>query len=129
MTLSIRKEQLRELRAVPAHEEFKTWLLLHVRTFFRRELAQLDDDAVRTWLAEALDRADSYGIYKSENIVRYVNLEMVLGPSFGDAPEIPWAGNILNAKDISERHKLRVLNLLADGSVRATRRPPGGAWS
>jgi len=81
----------------------------HVRRFFPEESAGQGDEALRETVATALFRARSYGIETRYDLLRFINHVYALGERFDADPGFPWAGEILNRRDVPARLRMDAL--------------------
>lgn len=110
--LRIRRDQTRVFGDL-ARQRFDRWLVGHVHRHWPDRIARIgDDSALGAVLREAVARANAFGIARSANIARYVNLVMLLGPGFPDDARVSWAGDLLRSVELDEEHKLRSIRQL-----------------
>lgn len=83
-------------------------LIAIIRRDNAKELAAWDpgDERLRVVIAEGLSKAASYGVEDEADLVRYVKLMAILGPSFDEDATLPWAGEILRRKAVGSPRKL-----------------------
>ena len=86
----IKQEQLDafERRGVRALQES---IADHVRAFFPRQTAEMDAEALRSCVEDAVQRALGRGLELEPDICVYVDLVVVFGPGFEDDARYPWA--------------------------------------
>lgn len=82
-----------------------------VRRDYARELAAWDpgDEGLRAAIEAAIARAESYGVVREDDIVRYIKLMAILGPRFDEDATLPWAGGILRKKIMGMPRRLDAL--------------------
>ena len=85
----IRSEQMAILR----RENLRSRLYSHAREAAPKVCAQMTAEHVRAVVDHCLNRCRHYGITRSYDMMRYLNLMFVFGFAF-DA-ELPWAANAL----------------------------------
>jgi hypothetical protein len=86
--LTIRKEQLRIFED-RRRREFEQALARHIKRFFPHECERGD---VEGFVRLGIDRAEYHGCETEREIALYLNLMAMLGSSFDEDPQIPWAG-------------------------------------
>jgi hypothetical protein len=94
--LIIRQEQFRALTGA-FDEEFERAMVQYLRRQFPRECLDRSDDDLQSFVRRAKERAARYDIELHEDICRFANLMMVLGPEFDTDPGIGWARQILSS--------------------------------
>lgn len=82
----------------------------HVRRFFPEESAGQDDGAVHATVRDALLLARWYGIETQYDLLRFINHIYILGERFDVHPDFPWAGGILNQREIPARQRMDALS-------------------
>jgi hypothetical protein len=107
--LTIRDHQLRVFEA-EARARFDSWLLNHAHTYFPDRVARIGDDtALSARLFNAVARAEEAGLKATQNLVAYVNLVLLLGPTFASDARVPWAHQILSNPRLDEWQKVNRL--------------------
>ena len=96
--LTIRREQLRALGSI-ARRGFEATLVSHFYEFFPQECEALGRAQATRVVQAGIARATPLGYRDNREIGLYINLMFMLGASFEDDPQIPWAGE--QVRDLS----------------------------
>jgi len=99
--LRIRKEQYDSL-VQQAVRDFENRMYAHVTKVFPDECKALGEEGVRRSIKEGIERAARYGIEVEQDVARYIDLMFILGHGFDKDAELPWAGEILEDRNLSD---------------------------
>jgi len=95
--LTIRQEQMVAFRKTEV-EKFADHALAHVRKFFPKQAERLGLGE-RALIRHGIERAAHYGITGRSDVLKYIDLSIVLGREFDVDPKLPWANRILVRED------------------------------
>jgi hypothetical protein len=95
--LTIRKEQMVVFREPAIHDYVKR-TVLYLTERFPEKCDVLGEPKLRETVKYGIQRSASYGITTEADVRRYIELMLMFGPDFDQAPELPWASSILNNK-------------------------------
>ena len=103
----VRSEQLAALGRV-REAQFIGEMVIHLRSHFPREVAELDDDGLRARIEASLSRARGYALSSKQDCIRFLNLCASFGWNFDQEPSRPWIGEYLRDVEIeSPSERLR----------------------
>lgn len=105
MTLVIRRSQIRAFRRQRWYK-LEGDVLDHVQSCWPEFCATREDVELRQWVGRVLGRARSWGFRFPEDLARFVDLAVVLGPDFDRKP---WAAPILRSPDTDRLRMERLL--------------------
>ena len=92
--LVIRQAQLRALE----ESQFQGWLIEHVRQFFPEWCAR--QATLGPVIAAGLARARGHGFTEAADLCRFVDLGCAFGEHFDEDVRLPWASELLHAREI-----------------------------
>ncbi len=95
---TIRKEQITVLHKVET-EKFVNRAVVHVKEFFPKQFESLGTDKLREIVRHGIERADHYRITAKAEVLKYIDFMVLCGRDFDTAPELRWAGEILNSEN------------------------------
>jgi hypothetical protein len=96
--LTLRREQLL-LLAAPQRERFIQYAVGYVAKHFPDQHAALGAESSRRAVADAIERAESYGFERDADVLAYVTLVFMFGRDFDRDPEHAWAGEVLRSPE------------------------------
>ena len=99
--LTIRREQLTVFSDVEVRR-FEDWTIDHLKRFFPKECAAAGDIRLRSLVQHGILRARSHRITAKRDVVKYVDLMLVLGRDFDTDRRLRWAANILAQRSPSD---------------------------
>lgn len=100
--LRIRREQMRAFEKY-MRARFETEMLTHLRSLFPTRLADTPDDQLRQTIHDRIERAASYDIAIEDDVRRFLEAVVVLGP---DLDTNPWAAEILRDETLDSAQKM-----------------------
>src|SRR5262245_52446241 len=103
----IRKEQMDAL-ARHLEESFALRMVRHLLDDFPVQVAalELQEKDLPPLVRRGMANAERYGVVYEEDVERYIECLVLLGPDFDQDPRYPWAAEILNKKELSGRAKM-----------------------
>jgi hypothetical protein len=117
--LTIRKEQF----AVFEKEEIKKFeepTYLHLNILYPERCQDIGEPKLRRMIQYGIKRAASHGIQLENDVRKYIEVMLVLGPDFDNDPHFPWAASILTDESLkdpklkaSRLHETAMKNLAA----------------
>lgn len=107
--LIIRKEQMEVLSRYMV-EQFVDRAAAHLRSSFIEQTKALTDDDIRALINSGIEKAEGFDLTIEEDVTRYLELMIIYGKDFDSDPGISWAGEILNAQDLSGAEKIERLD-------------------
>jgi hypothetical protein len=96
--LTIRQEQMVAFRKAEL-EKFVDHVSTHVRKFFPKQAEELGREGELALIRYGIERAARYGITGRSDVLKYIDLSILLGRQFDVDPKLPWAGKILVRED------------------------------
>jgi hypothetical protein len=99
--LTIRKEQF----AVFEKNEIKKFedpTYLHLNILYPERCQDIGEPKLRRMIQYGVKRAFSYAIQLENDVRKYIEVMLLLGPDFDKDPKFPWATSILNDKNLSD---------------------------
>tara|TARA_R110002126_G_scaffold6119_2_gene32176 strand:+ start:1906 stop:2268 length:363 start_codon:yes stop_codon:yes gene_type:complete len=106
--LKIRPEQ-QTILLEAKRKRFVTRLIAHLRRHWTEDVAAMDDAALGEYVVQERVKAEDYGISIEADVVKYVEVSCLLGPSFDNDSAYPWAKTILRHPDWRGRVKAQLL--------------------
>jgi hypothetical protein len=103
--LTIRNEQMLVFRRNLEHE-FIERLADRLEIVFPDRAAALGRAAVEKQAGSAYSRARSYGLNSKSDVIRFVDVDFVVGADFENAPDMKWALLMLQDDDLSPANKI-----------------------
>lgn len=97
--IAIRPDQM-DAFAEAALKNFENSMVDHVRQFLPRHLEILGEPTVRQVIRLGIDRGSVYGLISQHDLCLYITLMFLLGSSFDEDPQLPWADTILSDESI-----------------------------
>ena len=107
--LVIRKEQMAVMSEY-MFDNFISDMVVHLRNDYPREIESMDDDSLRVFIRESIERANSFNIRASENLEFFLDCEVVYGPAFYTHQDYVWAKVILLDEKNDETEKMSQIN-------------------
>jgi hypothetical protein len=114
----IRPAQI-EAFASPYTQDFEPGAMAHIQVAFPKHYGFLQDDGARAVIAHGRDRAREYGLGDRRSTLLYIDFTLLLGRSFDEDPQLPWAAAILNDPSLGRQKPLDVIH--TEPPVRAVR--------
>jgi hypothetical protein len=96
--LTIRDQQLQMI----AQGIFESWMEEHLNEFLAEEISSLSAPEIRVRIRNAVETARRHRFVTQSQWCRYVDLTFVLGPSFDEDPNLPWAAEILRDARVTD---------------------------
>jgi hypothetical protein len=103
---------------------FETWLETHLQTYFPNVCKQMTRKEFERFVRYAIKRARSHGFHRNQEIVRFTNLLALVGPTFDEDVDLPWASQILHSGD-PPALRLARLESAAEAHIWGPARPGG----
>ena len=100
--------------AAVLHDRFVRTAVQHVRVCFPEDAEELGARGVEALVGEVLQRAAGHGFEIGEDLLRYLNLAVMLGAAFDCAPEFPWAARTLKNRSLDAGEKLAAMESEVD---------------
>ena len=99
--LTIRKEQF---AVFEKHEikKFEDPTYLHLNILYPERCQDIGEPRLRRMIQYGIKRAASYGIRLENDVRKYIEVMLLLGPDFDKDPKFPWAASLLNDKDLGD---------------------------
>lgn len=91
----IRRTQLAAFSKA-AFGDFEDRMVAHLRSSFPEEAARRSEPELRSLIALAVERAAPWGLTREYDVCLYLHVMLALGPRFDEAPELPFAREILS---------------------------------
>jgi hypothetical protein len=88
--LTIRNDQFRVLAQAP-RRAFEDELIEFARRHYRRESTEIGPDQMREAARTAIVRAEAFGLATKRQVTTYFSMALLLGSSFDEDPQLPWA--------------------------------------
>jgi len=97
--------------SAPHTERFIHRMVEHLRDRFPEEMRRhgLSEAGLDPLVRRGISDAESYGIDDRQDVVRYLELLLVLGPRFDRDPAYRWAGNLLRQRNVDGGHRMHQL--------------------
>lgn len=111
----VRREQMQAYREA-ALRDFEDRMVAHVERCFPQRLTALGAESVREVIRLGIERAAGHGIVTERDVCKFIDLMLVLGPTFD---EEPWAREILVEPNRGSWRKLDELFELAGARLQA----------
>lgn len=108
--LKIRKEQNDEL-AKAAVKRFEDWMVVHLNKFFPEHCKALGPEGTLESIRYAIERSATYEIVSERDVCKYTDLMFAFGRDFDEDPNLPWASEILNDKNLKGQPTEKINNL------------------
>lgn len=99
--LYIRKEQMEEFEKA-ALKQFEEEMAVHLQKYFPEECKDLGKDGLFGIIRCAIKKAGEYNIESRRNISIFTDIMFAFGQNFDNAPDLPWAKEILNAPEFED---------------------------
>jgi hypothetical protein len=99
--LTIRRKQMAVFAEVET-KKFVDRVVVHLKKFFPKQCEAMGDSQLPETIRYGIKRAASYNIKAQRDVSRYVDLMMVLGHDFDRDKRLPWAGEVLRARNSAE---------------------------
>jgi hypothetical protein len=96
--LTIRKEQMEEFEKASLRQ-FEEEMAVHLHKYFPEECKTLDKDGLYEIIRHAIKKAGEYNIELRRDIFVFTDIMFAFGQNFDNAPDLPWAKEILNAAE------------------------------
>lgn len=107
-------------------QRFEDEMAAYLREKYPVEARKLGDPLLREMIRDGAESAKSYDITAERDVARYVELMLVISPSFDDSDETPWAYPILHDNRLTGSKKIRALyEHLAFGESEKSQGRPG----
>lgn len=106
--LRLRSEHM-EVFAATASRSLEERFVPSIRRRFAKPWKQMGEEILRARIRHGIGRAGGHGFELERDVFRYVCLALALGDDFDRSVETPWAGKILNRRDLTPDRKLTVL--------------------
>jgi hypothetical protein len=106
--LTIRDEQMEALQEA-AMRSFEQRMVLHLRQFFPEECRRAGEMRTLAAIRQGVQRAQAYGIESEIDVVRYIDISVVLGLDFDSGKRYPWARQILEDGEMDGSEKINAL--------------------
>jgi|SRR5580692_2988489 hypothetical protein len=97
---TLREKQM-EVFVLIELKKFEDRVLEHVREFFPRKIENLSEENIREGIQYGIKRAAVYGIVAERDVLKYIDLAVVLGRDFDIDTRIAWASEILKTSNSS----------------------------
>lgn len=85
----------------------------HLLSCFPNECEQLGEAGLEEFVRYGIKRARAHGFESEYDILRYLNLSVVLGSDFDEDESYPWAAEILSSDEFSARTRMDLLTEMA----------------
>jgi hypothetical protein len=116
--LTIRAAQMEALARERA-EECKARLRKMAARCWPEVCARLGDAGLRACVDDAFAACIARGIEREDDLARYLNIALALGPSFEADPRYPWARRILDDTSMRPAARIERLSALTAAALRA----------
>jgi hypothetical protein len=114
----LRKDQIVAFERAAAYQ-FLDRAVDELRQDWPEECARLSPETLRERVKTGMVKAGRYGIRMEDDILKYLNLSMLWSENFDASPETPWAGEILNRRDLAGSEKIHLLQYRSVRAVNA----------
>lgn len=107
MAFRIRNEQVQAF-ARRLEADFAERTADRLRDEFPAEVERsgLDHDGLKQLALRGVADARGFDVINEDDVGRYVECMLILGPEFPDDPQFPWAGQILKTADLDGEAKM-----------------------
>ena len=124
--INVSQQQLAALEDA-LRRDFVVRVARHVRQFFPKHAAALDEKQLHTLIEYGIERSAAHGIVAERDVCKFVDLMVAFGPLFETDAQHPWAARILREGKGTNPSKL--VDALYDAGLAALARKsgPGGA--
>jgi hypothetical protein len=112
--LTIRAEQMKAFEAITGRVFIEN-MMAHLRAHFPSETRGIDVKGLRERIQRELVSAARFGIVAENDVSLFLNLSMLFGEGFIDAPERVWARDYLTDREVPDAG-IR-MNRLYDGAI------------
>ena len=102
--MKIRPQQM-EAMAAYSRRQFENQMIRQVREEFPEETREADDEDVRAFVREQIDKAASYGITTKEDVEVYIDRAAFYGDAWDTS--LDWAHEILSRPDVDGADKIQ----------------------
>ena len=106
--LKIRGEQM-DVMAQAAMRGFEQRVAQHLNEHFPEECRRAGPERIAAAIRQGVARAARYGITSELDVVRYLDLSVVLGLDFDSGKRYPWAQQILEDRELDADEKIDAL--------------------
>lgn len=103
--LIIRDEQLAAL-SEHSRRGFEDRAYEHLCKCWVRQCERFGEQAVRSFISYAIDKAGSYGVTTEKGVIRFLDTMFALGDQFDNDPELPWFLEILKDPEMPQNIKM-----------------------
>ena len=107
--LLVRRNQMHVLERYML-EGFIRRLSARLREEFPRETAALTPAELRTFIENAIAKAETYDVKDEADVERYLEFAARYGPDFDVEQRTAWAGAVLRRDDLSGTEKMNTLD-------------------
>jgi len=80
--------------------EDPTYLQLNIT--YPERCQDIGEPKLRRMIQYGVKRAAAYGIQLENDVRKYIEVMLLLGPDFDKDPKFPWAASLLNDKNLSD---------------------------
>ena len=106
--LRIRPEQI-EAFASPHTPHFESNSIIHIQRAFPKHYSVLSESGARDLVNHARTHARRYGLNDAAAVRLYIDLALLLGRSFDEDIQLPWAAAILNNQSLPGHARLDII--------------------
>lgn len=99
--LAIRKEQFDAFEKQEV-KKFEDPTYLHLNELYPDQCQHLGETKLRRTIQYGIKRAAAYGIQREDDVRKYVEVMVLLGPDFDKDPKFPWASSVLNDEKLKD---------------------------
>jgi hypothetical protein len=122
----IRQDQLTTLHQ-QALRDLEIAAIAHLRRCFSDECRLLGEEGTRDFVHEAITRAGCWELTTARAVCKFMDIMIVLSPTFDEDPHLPWVRRILSARDVSAETRaerlcqaaLRLFDQFASSAIKA----------
>jgi len=94
--------------SAPHTERFIHRMVEHLRDRFAPQMGEhgLTEAGLEPLIRRGMTDAEGYGIEDRQDVVRYLELLLILGPRFDRDPAHRWAADLLRQKNVDGGHRM-----------------------
>jgi len=107
--LTIRPEQMTVLRQY-MRDTFQHRMMAHLRERFTGQTKDLHDAELLQTIDDRMDQANTYGVRTEQDVRRFLEYAIELGPGFPTGPSMAWARRILEDRTLNGTRKMNQID-------------------
>ena len=106
------RENQQQTFAVELQNKFEDKMVIHLRKGFAEEVEQWEEDDLREFIRDGMDKAFSYDITIEADVARFIEYMVCYGEGFDHNENLAWFQPVLNSEKLNGTQKMDAVDRL-----------------